>query len=159
MRVQRVSMSVSPCLTRKIWLLHSSSKRLENWCQKGALIHESEFQIHWLKPLNWNIKQWATSSHASALTLTSSTFLFSLALVSKKGMFICCANFWASLVGTTFLSGSSSLLPTETEIRVYWLSTSYDCLTQKVIQKPIGSIFAYIIVPADLLEEYNFANQ
>ena len=32
-------------------------------------------------------------------------------------------------------------------------------LTQQVIQKPIGSIFAVFIVPADLLEEHNFAYQ
>ena len=46
------------------------------------------------KPIDSEQKTMSNLSHATnTLILTSSTFLFSLALVSKKGMFICCANF------------------------------------------------------------------
>lgn len=47
------------------------------------------------------------------IRLTSSTFLFSFALVSNRLMFIWSANFWASAVSTTLESGESSLLPTK----------------------------------------------
>lgn len=44
--------------------------------------------------------------------LTSSTLMFSLALVSNNWIPICWANVCASSVTTTFRSGSSFLLPT-----------------------------------------------
>jgi len=46
------------------------------------------------------------------IIITSSTLMFSLALVSNSWMPICCAKVWASAVSTTFLSGSSFLFPT-----------------------------------------------
>ena len=48
----------------------------------------------------------------ASLLLTSSTLMFSFALVSNSWMPICCAKVWASAVSTTFLSGSSFLFPT-----------------------------------------------
>ena len=50
---------------------------------------------------------------------TSSTFLLSFALVSNTWMPICSANFIASSLSTTFLSGSSSLLPTIGECKAH----------------------------------------
>lgn len=46
-------------------------------------------------------------------SLTSSTLMFSFALVSNRRMLICSANFCASFVSTTLEFGSSFLLPTK----------------------------------------------
>ena len=53
------------------------------------------------------------------MKLTSSTFLFSFALVSYNCIPICSANLCASCVNTTLRSGSSSLLPTWNK-KKYW---------------------------------------
>ena len=52
-----------------------------------------------------------------ALALTSSTLMFSFALVSYNSMPSWSANFWASSVWTTFFSGQSFLFPTEVQER------------------------------------------
>lgn len=57
--------------------------------------------------------------------LTSSTLMFSFALVSNRLIPICSANFCASVVSTTLELGSSFLFPTENKnILPRWLTRS-----------------------------------
>lgn len=55
----------------------------------------------------------ANTRSCQSTGLTSSTLMFSLALVSNSLMSICSANFCASAVSTTLEFGSSFLLPTK----------------------------------------------
>ena len=73
---------------------------------------------------NMGIARSAHSQHAhkfsrqvAAVPLTSSTLMFSFALVSYNSMPIWSANIRASSVWTTFFSGQSFLFPTEVQER------------------------------------------
>ena len=79
--------------------------------------------LQWKLNLKVSVHHWRPGYYTYNLThcrymymynhaLTSSTLMFSFALVSYKSIPICSENFCASSVCTTFFSGQSFLLPT-----------------------------------------------
>ncbi len=117
---------------RDLWLettkrKHSSSQNINTetlqpkfgTATSKAKVHQS---VAWFNYFSSNTSHCIRSqkcwSHQCAMIgLTSSTLIFSLALVSYNWIPICSANLCASCVKTTFLSGSSSLFPTASHIQ------------------------------------------